>query len=430
MKRLFAGVCGILLCLSSCGQTGEVEQINDSLNIQIIPIHYSNYSSVFDVYRKTYPEVELNVEILPDERIDETQKRLAAAIMADDGPDLLFLGGFSLENLEKQIHMGAFYPLNEFMEKEDFHKEEYHQAVLDAGTVDGNQYVMPISYLPSVILSSEEALAEVNYDYEKAKTLDGMMSELDRISREYPQRQPNFGLAVWERYPDYSAQPLYDYEQGKVLLDTPEIKQLSEYFRSLYLYDLDLDLYMEQSSNMQGDGGVQVLDGISWTGWVTSTGDVIVGAAIIRSQQTPVILPIPTLDGEYNAQSRMTLGVLAGSHNRENAWNMIECALSQEAQRKLPYEMPVRLDSMDLTMEKLAEEYGKGTLEGYALNPVGKEFLDSWHSICENVGNVYFGNNLTSSFTEEYLLPYFQGKKSYEECMQEFIAAAEIILSE
>lgn len=56
---------GLLLSsLTACGDeaAGEVEQTNDSLNIQIAPIHYSNYSGVFDTYRKAYPDVELNVE--------------------------------------------------------------------------------------------------------------------------------------------------------------------------------------------------------------------------------------------------------------------------------------------------------------------------------------------------------------------------------
>lgn len=364
------------------------------------------------------------------ENAEESQKALSAAIMADDGPDLLLLGGLSLENLEKQIQAGAFYPLNEFMEREDFHKEDYQQAVLEAGALDGKQYVIPIDYFPSAVLSSEEALAEVNYDYEKAKTLDGMMSELDRISKEYPQRQPNFGVAVWDSYPYYTGESLYDYEKGKVLLDTPEMKQLSEYFSSLYLYDLDTDLYMEQTSNTQGDGGVQVLNGTSWTGWAANVLELMTGAAMIQTEQTPVVLPIPTMEGEFNARSQMALGVLAGSHNRENAWNMVQCALSEEVQTKIPIGMPVRLDCLDTVLEEANQKYGSGTVGSYTLTPVGEEFLSSYRSICEQVGNVYFGDNLTASFTEEYLLPYFQGEKSYEDCMQEFIDAAEIILSE
>ncbi|MGI5958393.1 MAG: ABC transporter substrate-binding protein [Massiliimalia sp.] len=432
MKRIATILlsCLLLISMAACGGgTGEVEQTNDSLKIQVSPIHYSNYSSIFDAYQKAYPDVKPDIEMLPDDTI-ESQKALAAAIMADDGPDLLFLGGLSLENLEKQIQSGAFYPLNEFMEGEDFHKEKYQQAVLEGGAVDGNQYVVPVDYLPSVVLSSEEALAEVNYDFEKAKTLDGMMSELDRISKEHPERQPNFGIAVWDGYPYYTGQSLYDYKKGKVLLDTPEMKQLAGYFCSLYPYDLDMNLYMEQTSNTQGDGGIQVLSGTSWTGGTMNMADLIAGASVINGEQTPVVLPIPTMDGKFNARSQMALGVLAGSHNRQNAWNMIACALSQEVQDRIPVGMPVRLASIDAVLGEASQKYGSGTLLDYTLNPVGEEFLSSYRSICENVGNVYFGDNLTASLTEQYLLPYFKGEKSYEECMQEFITAAEIVLSE
>lgn len=159
MKYAVGLVClsAVLVFMSGCGASGQKEKV---LTVCTENEFADMAESLADYYRLQNPEVKFKVVTLSmdEERREAEIKKLRTAIMTGAGPDVFVLSTDGppntevpleplFENTAKVMKAGVLLKLNDYMEADEaFHREDYVEAVLETGTFEGCQYVLPISY--------------------------------------------------------------------------------------------------------------------------------------------------------------------------------------------------------------------------------------------------------------------------------------------
>lgn len=194
MKRIFSIVICCLMVVS-CGGCSVIDS-DKPITITILMDVYSinsplsenekrNFQNVVNYY---YPQknIELEFILLTSDPI-ERQVHLAnirTEIMAGGGPDVFILPTWTLNHksdekgndlgrneplftdVEDAMRNRIFLSLNELIaESEHYKPEEHISTIMDAGVVDGNQYVMPLLFDYGLALVDRDYIGDSAADY-------------------------------------------------------------------------------------------------------------------------------------------------------------------------------------------------------------------------------------------------------------------------
>ena len=106
-------LAGGLLSLAWFGLLAEgagVEQTNESLSLFLEEGMAEAYAPVLEAYGEAYPEVEVTVETYPLMDAANARQRKNTMLLAGEGPDILFLGGYDNDDVYKLMKSGVFAP--------------------------------------------------------------------------------------------------------------------------------------------------------------------------------------------------------------------------------------------------------------------------------------------------------------------------------
>lgn len=116
--------------------------------------------SLIEEFEKTYENVTIEVEFLPNPAVDDTWKirrnktinEIRKQIEHGNGPDIFLINGFSsVEQLfpdaNESMRTGCFADLNEcYQEDAGLNEDGLVASVMDAGVVNGARYILPLRY--------------------------------------------------------------------------------------------------------------------------------------------------------------------------------------------------------------------------------------------------------------------------------------------
>ncbi|MFQ6803764.1 MAG: hypothetical protein ACLRT5_01800 [Lachnospiraceae bacterium] len=146
-KRIFFAFL-FFAAASGCGgkqNLREVQQSNEALKICCLESDQSLYVAASVLrFQQTYPEVEVEVSVIPDDNAQEESERLETELMGGNGADI-YLG---MENYFRDIYKiqkaGYFENLMPwFRELENFSEENYVNGAFDLYETGDACCVMP-----------------------------------------------------------------------------------------------------------------------------------------------------------------------------------------------------------------------------------------------------------------------------------------------
>ena len=148
----------------------------------------------------------------------------------------------------------------------------------------------------------------------------------------------------------------------------------------------------------------------------------------------PVVFPLQDGDGDVQACVMRALMITSNSKNKLNAWNFIKTALSDEQQRVLADD---NRDSIPLNKaiwnELYETTFTKDFEYFYYKNEIGKpveeKYYDQFLQLQNEISGVFFRYPAEKKVIEK-LIPYFEGKKSYDEVAKDVQGYLNIYLSE
>lgn len=145
---LFSIICTILL--PACGNQKNQTDLStiETEEVQQIVVYYSNENPFYQSVLEEYQKKEKNILDLHAFETDaELAKQYAAEGLSANGADVLLLGNTSSLDIKELAKENICLDLSEYLEQDvTYQKKNYFEAVMDAGTLDGKQYILPITY--------------------------------------------------------------------------------------------------------------------------------------------------------------------------------------------------------------------------------------------------------------------------------------------
>lgn len=238
MKYAVGLVClsAVLVFMSGCGPSGKKEKV---LTVCTENEFADIAENLADYYRLQNPEVKFKMGTLSvdEERREAEIKKLRTEIMTGAGPDVFVLStdGPSnaevpleplFENAVKVMKAGVLLNLDEYMEADEvFHREDYVEAVLEAGTFEECQYVLPISYTMDLIYldSGVEGIDQWILPGLDVLTEETLRETVPLMERPFLK---NAGTAQLQTMWQSQIPTLIDYENERLRMEEDEISRM------------------------------------------------------------------------------------------------------------------------------------------------------------------------------------------------------------
>lgn len=283
------------------------------------------YGIAIRKYCKLYPEIQIDMEVVPydyhtstkkTEKNEKIMKDMQMQIMSGKGPDVFLLDEDNqvLPDIIKSSYNGVFLDLNTVIDGlEDM---PLNQTVLKAGEIDGKQYFLPLGYTLNGIAVTQDMIG----DWKPSSALpDKFMEEVAShigvkgFPSEFLLREEIAGLF---------GKPILNYEE-KTITFSEELKNLSEFL--VERQELSFESTSELPNIMQlGD-------------CVVSSGEELLGRQLASGVDT-VFLPFPNGEKGINAKVNVFAAVRANSSYASSAGDFLEFLLSDEMQGSTGWE--------------------------------------------------------------------------------------------
>lgn len=197
-------------------------------------VHYPLYEALKE-YDEAHPEIELEF-VSPVGGASDPAKReeeihqLNTEIITGGGPDVFIMGTFRytdsnlFPDVAKAMGNHAFLPLNAYAQAAGFQRDDYIQPALEAGQLEGEQYILPLSVSVPLFVGGKDAVEKSGFDAEAAAA--NQTAFFDELSRALNESgaQVLYTLSLT----NLLQQPLIDYAAGQVYLDTEPVRQALE----------------------------------------------------------------------------------------------------------------------------------------------------------------------------------------------------------
>ncbi len=336
--------------------------------------HYSpvraNIANIMDYFRELYPEVEIEVEYLPtdgEEREFFIKQRRVAMMAGKEVPDVYLMPTSSLTEMRSEPMEPLFKDVAQTMRSgwfadisglyngdTDLHTEELNKAVMDAGTVGGARYVLPLGYEIPVYMTRSDLIDKAGIDRERLNA--GVDSMIDVFLELNEQGDPSWAanayladgmaLSLLPKAADYDAEEaLIEGKQvEELLLDIAECSRIAgaEWQRKQDAGEKSvgrgLFIYSYINTKSKEDTTVFGFDE-NCPGVKQSLTNLIDVTAIGKAMGQEIeFIPVRASDGTLNAEITYWGAVSAGCGNKKLAYEFLRLFLTPEVQHETGFQ--------------------------------------------------------------------------------------------
>lgn len=400
----------------------------------------------YNKYCTKHYDESYQIEIVKFDSEDTMLTKISTEIMAGKGPDIISLN--QKLPFEKLIDNGSFADIDELAElyKSDIDFDDYNSTIMDCGIYNGKRYIIPITYCPNILITTQEILDKYNLENTNfsLKELEIRLSDKDHSYALFGNKDETykFFLSYVNEYVDF-------------------YNKTTEFSSDEFTESLDYIGKMIRNDNSRKEGTTWDIIGnylfrtsqLSFDGSMMSTLNSYF--YIYNNNSTPVI--IPNYNKKANAVSAFVQCGIAlnnNSNNKEKALAFIQYVLSYDIQklwsessssssivvRALPVNKAAFKYVIDHTSKRVYDinddgEYEKSE-EEYSDEIKTKffnEYLDMINSISSctlydylEFENTYYNSSVIGDIVNDYL----NGDISKEKFIRQLTAATEIYLTE
>jgi len=439
-------VIGIVLALN------KNNIIDNTLNnipsqdfIELLPVTdklvlYRNYGNKYmldaavNIFKKMYPNVEVEIRDFEGmDGYDEYETLLQTELPLGKGPDLILLSGTEFPDMYKTMDTDVFCDLNDFINSDfDFNLDNYNKVVLDVGVYKGKRYLMPLDYQPNIMITTKEALVAAEINPENIKSFDGLTSEIKKYLEKYDstkliynrQMQGSYMLFPW------CGLKIIDYENKTVNIDGEDFKKVIDVYKDIYKQNRESG----QSNTGDRDYNAKALMAndilfISQISDITAFGYEY--GALAAHGYSPIYFNFPGINGKSSSHPHIIAAITRSSQNKANAYAFLKILLSAEIQGG-------SIPGLNLTIAPVLNGAVDMQVQGkYEISFDGK-LIDFPEKARQDYANMvtaiddcklFTGTALREVFYN-YMLPYFKGEDSYENCLNKTRNFLKLYISE
>ena len=436
MSKLCILLCFCLLFLllaTSCSGTNQTlpqdfgEQPSGKLTVYLDP--YLFMENIIPIYEAMYPNVELDL------RQFETSAEFSATLLTDllsgRGPDLVYFYTWTFKNIDKLIESGVFLDVNPLFKADGgITWDTYQGAVMDMGVYEGKRYFTPLDYRLPLLVTTEEALLETNFNLAGADKFSSFTAEIDKYLQIHPERPVVFSSALIgptaiSDYLWYSGTPWTDFKNGSAEVASTNFRSVVEAYKTIYpqIYQTPLKNFIG-TYNLSNYDGVYSLRGenalfASYQEGLSAAVSTLSGLAGVA---TPRLFAVPNQNGGVTAFVNSMAGICANSENQTAAFALLKLLLSEQVQQHdrlsfTPVLKSAAEQQWDKFMAKQIIGYDGENDVMFAHPPV--DVREAYVSILNSVDSCLAYSSELDQFAMDALIPYFEGQKNLEECLRQ-----------
>ena len=419
----------------------EVEQTNDSLRVAYFGTVDLVAGALYE-FKEAYPNVEVTVDAETYEETDDVGEsfytRISAEMMSGNGPDVFVFECEKL-NANKMMRSGAFVDLNELTDGDpEWDLTGYNQAVIEAGQVDGKQYIMPLTYDIPLLLSTQSLLDETGFDISSADNYITFMEECleYRQAGKKPELLVRNPLHMRPYFYQLSTE-IINYDTRAVKVNTPEIRKATELYQRAIISQYYQDGLGETSAGgVYGAISLRDKTSLFERSIIPLEYHIQNYRALKAIGETPVTIPLYNVEGKLAAQVNEAVAINASSPNQQNAYEFIKLMLENTDYVFQGY-FPVSNKAAERYMEQFMGEENQLSLisgdtgEFETLAALTQEEVDEYLDIIKKVDTAYIPERNVRSVYMEEIGPYLSGETDdIDTCLQNSEDKLKIIVSE
>lgn len=353
----------ILLSLAACGEaqpdpdepyTLRVVTNVDAINPRDHNVLFAEVERLAAAWEADHEGMSIELEKLPVEpEARETRlSQLRTEILAGSGPDVFLLSDRHLyyeavysvqetlfSDVAQAMHNGMFYDISALYDAdEELNQAGLCAAVMDAGTVDGGRYVLPLRYTFPVVYADKATLDASGLDVEKMMgSVTGLWDEL--IASGDPRWTSDANsVFYWDDLFPFSR--LADYASGQAALSEEDAAAYIRQYRQIheqcsgYTTNVWNAVHYVFFDNLTLNGPISQ-DGV----WLTlgELGAAVDAAAVAKATGIETVMfPLRGVDGSLNAYVPFWGAVSANCQRPELAYDFLRQFLQEEHQWDTP----------------------------------------------------------------------------------------------
>lgn len=383
-------------------------------------VNFNRQNQEYRIVVKDYSEFNT------DEDYSAGLTRLTTEIGSGVMPDLLCTSGLPVRQYAAKGLLQDIWPMLDA--DETLSREDLVTEVLDALSVDGKLYELPVSFTLSTVAGLEKVVG--GYESWTLADLQDAMTKLQDGASIFSQTTTRAEILSTCIAQSFDA--FVDWENGSCNFDCDEFKTLLE-FAASFPADFDYSDYEYVSDYSRLRNGEQLLTTLSFYGF-----DELYAQFKALDDQ-PCFVGYPTASTGTPVRSTFScdtcVAVTAACTETDAAWAFLCSLLSDEHQENV-WEFPITRSAFDKKLAEAMEqefytdpetgeqiEQSKGgigygddeMIEIYAVTP---EQRDIFMNLLENTTTVYSTDQSILEIVNEVTGSYFAGEKSLDETVK------------
>lgn len=444
MKKRFLSflLAGTILAFSlwGCGNASQEASAPDaSVKASDAEGELSVYAVASDAKVDRYIEefnlIYKNVKV--EKRTFETQEemdeKVKTELSAGKGPDVIIFDSATSLDVIKMAKNGAFQPLDEKMAvNNNLKAEDYLPGALDAGKVNGKQYILPLTFtIPTVLYNADEetgleAASMISFEEWKSALEHNLERYRDDSERCASVGGPLFDFVLISS----GALPLYDLE-GSVELDPEKIENAVEICKIWY-EDTSKVQRIVQTYDSQGADHFALFSTLNPDIFNTVWGQQAYQQHV--NHEDFAIAGVKPSEAEGLTARVSSYGVIPKNAG-DFAYEFLRCAMDTPAVTNLTatYGMSLSKNVSDYMLQHYTEAMNtKNTSDGAVIYLSGytAEVSENLSQLLAGITDVKLYNQRVITIFKESFTPYLEGNKEYEDCYQEFQNKLNLYLTE
>lgn len=395
------------------------------------------YTKAIREYKQLY-NIDVNIEFF--ENVSEMESLITVETLSGGGPDVFLFSSDTTLDVCKMMKNGAFYSLDEFMEKEQ--EEKYYSCMLDAGKYKDTQYILPFSFNMMQFYADSSMIEEKYPDI-----LDGYtMSELLRvIENECSIRSDEDGATgmVWDiKRKDilnillvYSQIFNINYEENQFIADKEAMKEMADFCLTFWNTE-HIDEVIQQYSS-----SIDYFSHISFYAEDTSMLNAVRHnvSAYGMIQVEPYVYILPQWDEEEKyAVSICEYGAVnVNTSNPRASYQLLQTIMDYQISydfnkylEQSIYYLPVNKDNLVSCMEMVKQQRGKGKFTIYPLQGEYEKYAIYLENILNNIDAAYIPNKKVENIIDEIMKEYYMGHEDFKYCYDKLVNRLNLYLYE
>jgi len=425
-------------------QSGYLEALpeTDKLVLYRTTSNYYLLDPAVKIFRQLYPDVDVEVIDFMD-RSQEYDTLIQTEISSGKGPDLLLtMDASEFPDIYKVMDTEVFCDLNDFLGGDpDFDLGDYNKVVMDSGIYKGKRYIAPINYYRDILMTTEETLSAAGIDPGNIRSFDGLTGEIKKYLEKYASTKLvyNQQFQYFHMLFPWSGVDYIDYETKTLNIGGEDFKKAMEAYKDIYAQD-------GEPGEFNGLYAYFVIADAIRSGQVAFGRGFLLNAALkffannygalAADGYTPVYFPFPSINGEKVAKVIDMAAILIASQNKLNAYRFVKILLSGEIQGindtdGLLYSyFPVLNAAIETKINNQLDYEIVILYEGKVVS-TPEEILRDYMAMVADIDSCHLlvPGPLASLFAN-YMVPYFAGTDTYENCLGNSRNYLELYLSE